>query len=146
MSLLNALGRHRGVPRRLRSSVRNHQVQTKAVLVIEEEFLIATDIEQTLLSAGIPEVTVFQSVTDFRASGLSLQHFDVAFIEAMMGHQDVVQFVRELHSAGVAVVVTSADRGIQRLFEGATSIEKPFDGATLVTAYEQARLAGAALR
>ena len=107
------------------------------VLVVEEEYLIAADMEQTLRAAGVAEVTIVGDADATRAFDLS--SFDVAVIEAKFGSESAVALCAALRAAGVAVVVTSADHAVQALFTGATPLQKPFDTAALLAACDAAR-------
>lgn len=108
-------------------------------LVIEEEYLIAADIEQALRSAGASEVTVFRNIAELHQHPVTIEGFDIAVVEAKLGQPEVISFAQDLLRAGVAVVVSSADRDIQTLFEGAIALDKPFDTASLLAACTAAR-------
>lgn len=108
-------------------------------LVVEEEYLIAADIEHALRSAGASEVTVFRNIAELREHPPVLDGVDIAVIEAKLGQPEVISFAQDMLRAGIAVVVSSADRGIQTLFEGAVALDKPFDTASLLAACAAAR-------
>jgi len=108
------------------------------VLVVEEEYLIATDIEQALRAAGA-EAAVFSNIAELRQEPALIERFDLAVIEAKLGQPEVISFAHDLQRAGVAVVISSADRGIHTLFEGAVALDKPFDTANLLAACAAAR-------
>jgi DNA-binding response OmpR family regulator len=110
-----------------------------SILVVEEEYLIAADIEQTLRAAGAGDVAVFRSLEELTEDIVPHDRFDLAVIEARFGHPDVVAFCRHLQDAGIAVVVTSADRAIQGLFPGSIGLDKPFNTEQLLAACEAAR-------
>jgi DNA-binding response OmpR family regulator len=110
-------------------------------LVVEEEYLVAADIEQILRTAGAANVTIEKDVEAARAldfSGLAL-----AVIEAKFGSAEAVALCAALRAARVPVVVTSADAAVQALFTGATPLAKPFDTETLLAACAAARQAHA---
>lgn len=106
-------------------------------LVIEEEYLVAADIEQTLRTSGVCDITVLRNIAEARAQSLS--NYDLAIMEAKFGSPEAIDFAAALRSAGVAVIVTSADRAVQSLFPGATPLDKPFDSASLLVACGAAR-------
>lgn len=111
-----------------------------SVLIVEEEYLVAAAMEATLLAEGAGNVSIARNVDhlDPRARGI-----DLAIVEAKLGAPAVIKFAGELQDAGVATVVTSADRAVAALFTGSVPLEKPFDDATLLAACEAARrLAG----
>lgn len=108
-------------------------------LVIEEEYLIAADIEQTLRGAGVTDLAVHRDIDELPNASSHPHRFDLAVIEARFGHPDVIAFATHLAGMGVAVVVTSADRAIQKLFPHAIGLDKPFDSEQLLAACEAAR-------
>ena len=107
----------------------------RTILVVEEEYLIAADIEYSLLAAGAARVVIAANIDE--AARLPLD-FDLAVIEAKLGADEVVAFCTQLRARGVAVVVTSADRQTQTLFTGTVPLEKPFVASTLLAACEAA--------
>ncbi len=109
-------------------------MQGLAALVVEEEYLIAADIEQTLLAAGAARVEIFRNGEEVRAYNVDLGAFAVAVVEAKLGDPRVIAFCEVLRRAGVAVVVTSADRAVTKLYKGAAPLVKPFDSAGLLMA------------
>ncbi len=106
------------------------------VLIVEEEYLIAADMEQTLRTAGA-EVAIVGDAGAARAFDLSI--FDIAVIEAKFGNESAVALCAALRAADVAVVVTSADHAVQSLFTGAIPLQKPFDSTALLSACDAAR-------
>ncbi len=107
------------------------------VLVVEEEYLVAADMEETLRAAGVAEVTIAGDADAARGFGFS--SFDMAVIEAKFGSESAVALCAALRAAGVAVVVTSADHAVQALFTGAIPLQKPFDSTALLSACDAAR-------
>ena len=107
------------------------------VLLVEEEYLVATDMEQTLRAAGATDVTIVRDAHAART--LDLSAFNLAVIEAKFGNATSVALCASLLAADVAVVVTSADHAVQALFTGAIPLQKPYDSAALLAACEAAR-------
>jgi DNA-binding response OmpR family regulator len=101
-------------------------------LVVEDEYLVAADIEQTLRTAGAADVIIKNSADAARA--LDLSGFTLAVIEAKFGSAEAVALCAALRAARVPVVVTSADAAVQALFTGATPLAKPFDTEALLAA------------
>src|SRR6218665_3993760 len=98
------------------------------ILVVEEEYLVAAEIEATLLAEGASKVLIARDIGDVE---VPLPPIDLAIIEAKLGAPASIAFADALHKAGVAVVVTSADRAVTSLFTGSVPLEKPFDDNTL---------------
>lgn len=112
-----------------------------SVLVVEEEYLIAAEIEATLLAKGAATVLVARDVERVGP----LPPVDLAVIEAKLGAPAVIAFATLLREAGVPVVVTSADGAVLSLFTGSVPLEKPFDDNSLLAACEAALRLGSRL-
>lgn len=106
-------------------------------LVVEDEYLVAADIEQTLRAAGAADVTIKGDADAART--LDLSAFALAVIEARFASADAVALCAALRAARVPVVVTSADQAVQAMFTGATPLAKPFDTEALLAACAAAR-------
>lgn len=112
---------------------------TDRVLIIEEETLLALDIEYVLSEHGTFEVTHYRSVAEAHVHLPDPSMFRLAFVEARLGAVEVVELTERLVRAGVATVVMSADSRSLELFRHATPLEKPFDAARLLAACDAAR-------
>lgn len=109
------------------------------VLILEEETLLALDIEYVLADRGPVEVTHYRSLVDATPHLDDLGRFSLALIEARLGAREIVAFTERLVAAGVPTVVMSADRKSMELFPHAAALEKPFDAAGLFSACDAAR-------
>jgi len=107
---------------------------TQRILVIEEEALLALDIEDILTEARFGEVTHFRDVTQAEPHFGELSGFSLAIVEARFGAREVIGFTQRLAKAGVGVVVMSADHTSAEAFPHAAVVGKPFDAASLVAA------------
>lgn len=108
----------------------------RKALVIEDQILIALEIQQMLEEFGVPEVRV-----ERWADGLpSVEHatFDLAVIEGRLGAESVRALANGLRGAGTGVIVTSADGAVADAFPGLVILEKPFTRETVETAFRQA--------
>ena len=117
-----------------------HQMPTTNILVIEEEALLALDIEDILVEAGLGPVLHHRSVAAARPHLVEPSGIDLAIIEAHLGAAEVVAFVERLVRSGVAVVVMSADNASTQLFPRAAGLGKPFDAAGLLAACRAAKV------
>ncbi len=113
--------------------------QIDRVLIIEEETLLALDIEYVITGHAPAEVTHCRSVAEARAHLSEPVGWSLAIVEARLGAAEVVALAEHLARAGVAVVVMSADRKSMELFPHAVPLEKPFDAAGLLAACDAAR-------
>jgi len=103
-------------------------------LVIEEEALVALDIQDVLNQHGVAEVELYRRVGDAIPHADRLREFDLAIVEARLGAAEVVAFTKQLAEAGVGTVVMSADRTAPQFFPHAVPLAKPFDAGALVAA------------
>lgn len=108
-------------------------------VVIEEEALVAFDIQDVLSRNGVEEVVVYRRVADAIPHADRLRGFDLAIVEAKLGAAEVVAFTEQLVAAGVGTVVMSADRAAPQLFPHAVALAKPFDVDTLIEACASAQ-------
>jgi len=115
----------------------------KRCLVLDDEFLIALDIQQTLEFAGAAQVTCVATVAEALALLRDSPDFDVAVL-------DVKLSIPDRDSLGVAALLVAkgtpfvfltgmrVDDVHAKLFPQAPVIEKPYDAATLLEAVQRA--------
>jgi DNA-binding NarL/FixJ family response regulator len=108
-------------------------------LIIEEEALLALDIEDILARRGLADIRWYRSVAEATPHFAELSTFGLAVIEARLGAANVVAFTERLAKAGVAVVVMSADHTAADFFPHAVALDKPFDAAGLLAACDAAK-------
>lgn len=108
-------------------------------LVIEEEALLALDIEDVLATHGVAEIRYYRSVAEATPHLAELSSFQLAVVDARLGATEVVAFTERLARAGVAVVVMSADHAAADGFPYAVPLGKPFDAASLLAACDTAK-------
>ena len=109
------------------------------VLILEEETLLALDIEYVLADRGPLEVTHYRTISEAAPRLAVLPRFSLAIVEARLGASEVVAFTKHLAQAGIPIVVMSADRRSMELFPHAEPLEKPFDAAGLLAACDAAK-------
>lgn len=109
------------------------------VLILEEETLLALDIEYVLADRGPLEVTHYRTTAEAAPHLAVLPPFSLAIVEARLGAREVVAFTQRLVGAGVPTVVMSADRRSMELFPHAEALEKPFDATGLLAACDAAK-------
>ena len=108
------------------------------VLIVEDEALIAMDIEAAVEDAGNRVVGEAHSLSSVEAlAGQAAP--DLAFVDLNLADGsnglDVCRFIREHWAATIVVFVTANPAKIPRNFEGAHGhIEKPFSHAGLISA------------
>lgn len=105
------------------------------VLVLEDEFLIAMDVEQLCLDNGAASVAIVRSLSEIDAQTTAA--FDVAVIDLKLGGESTLDFARNLRRQGVPFVFASGysdDMELAQDFPGAVLVPKPYSGADLVEA------------
>ncbi len=107
---------------------------TRRILIIEEEALLALDIEDIVTTARLGEITHLRNVGQALPRFEELAACSLAIVEARLGAPEVVAFTERLAKAGVAVVVMSADHASTEAFPHAVGLGKPFDAAGLLAA------------
>jgi hypothetical protein len=108
-------------------------------LVIEEEAIVALDIQDVLTQHGVREVVHYRNIREAALHSEHLLRFDLAIIEARLGAAEVVAFTGRLNDAGVATVAMSADHAAPRLFPHSEPLFKPFDAAAIIAACAKAQ-------
>ena len=105
------------------------------ILVLEDEFLIAMDVEQLCRDHGARDVTILRSL-DGLEPGTAAEH-DAAIIDVMLGGTSTLDFARKLHDRGVPFVFASGYTDldeISKTFPGITLVGKPYSGDDLMAA------------
>jgi two-component system, response regulator PdtaR len=112
-------------------------------LVLDDEFLIALDIQQTLELAGAAHVTCVATASEALALLRAKPDFDVAVLDVKLSGAD-------RNSLGVAALLSAkgtpfvfltgmrVDDVYAKQFPQAPVVEKPYDAATLLDAVRRA--------
>jgi CheY-like chemotaxis protein len=112
-------------------------------LVLDDEFLIALDIQQILEQAGASHVTSVASAAEAtELLGRKLK-FDLAVLDVKLGsvERNSLDVAALLQTQGVPFVFLTgmrADDMHAKKFPNAPVIEKPYDAATLLRAVQHA--------
>ena len=105
------------------------------ILVLEDEFLIAMDVEQICRDAGAADVIIARTLEE--AQSAAATGFDAAIIDMMLEGKSTLSFAASLRNRGVPFVFAS---GYSDLGDAATSfpdtiiVGKPYSGDDLVKA------------
>ena len=105
------------------------------ILVLEDEFLIAMDVEQLCRDNGASEVETHAALDE--VDGDDLGGFDAAIIDVMLGGVSTLDFARRLEERGVPFIFSTGyadNRDIARLFPGVAVVGKPYSGEALIAA------------
>ncbi|MBX3532225.1 MAG: response regulator [Rhizobiaceae bacterium] len=109
------------------------------ILLLEDEALIALDVEQICREHGAAEVRVARTL-DAAAGALSAR-FDAAIFDLMLGSQPTTGLARQLVESGIPFIFATGHVAQDALlvpFPGVPVVGKPYFGAELVEALVQA--------
>lgn len=110
------------------------------VLILEDEFLIAMDVEQLCRDHGAGDVTIVQSL-DGLSNGLDLDGIDAAVIDVMVGGMPTLDFASTLRQRGTPFVFASGYTDFNNIasnFPGVALVGKPYSGDDLIHALASA--------
>ncbi len=115
----------------------------KRCLVLDDEFLIALDIQQILETAGAKTVTCFGNSADCLAALQSGRIFDLAVLDVKLsdGARDSLSIAALLKQQGVPFVFVSGMRSQDvrsTEFPDVPFVEKPYEASLLLDAMRRA--------
>jgi DNA-binding response OmpR family regulator len=114
------------------------------VLVLEDEFLIAMEIEEILESAGAREVVVVGRVADALAVITDTRSIELAVLDIHLGSESSEAVALALMQRNIPFVFgTAMDSSIAvpDQLRHIPVVDKPYNGETLLAALEKARRA-----
>jgi DNA-binding response OmpR family regulator len=106
------------------------------ILVLEDEFLIAMDVEQLCRDYGAGEVVIARDLAEIEAQDVALL-FDAAIVDLMLGGLSTLDFASRLHAAGVPFIFASGHSDVDEIkasFPGIRLVTKPYSGDDLIEA------------
>lgn len=112
------------------------------VLVLEDEFLIAMDIEQICRDHGASDVTIVDKLDTFDQDAVS--RFGAAIIDLTLNGASTLAVAGQLQREGIPFVFASGHpitEETRLAFPGVLLVEKPYSGDDLIAALAQARTA-----
>ncbi len=104
------------------------------ILVLEDEFLIAMDVEQLCRDNGAVDVILAQDLAEIDHS---TPDFDAAILDIMLGGISTLPFAHKLHQRGIPFVFASGYTDFEEIlaaFPGVAFIGKPYSGDELIEA------------
>lgn len=107
------------------------------VLVLEDEFLIAMDVEQLCRDGGAEDVVIVRSLDELDPIVDKPRTFDVAIVDLMLSGISTLDFARRLYDLGVPFVFASGYSDLHEIaekFPDIAIISKPYAGEDLVGA------------
>ncbi|RRI04969.1 response regulator [Mesorhizobium tamadayense] len=106
------------------------------ILILEDEFLIAMDVEQLCRDQGAADVTIVGDLAEIDLRD-GLSWFDAAIVDLMLGGASTLDFARRLRSAGVPFVFASGYSDAEEIMGSFPEIQlvtKPYSGDDLIEA------------
>lgn len=106
------------------------------MLVLEDEFLIAMEVEQICQDHGASLVVIKRSLEDVGDAMLT-GDFDLAVIDVMLGTEPTLPFARQLSDRNVPFVFASGFPDTQDIlaeFPNAVFVSKPYSEKALIDA------------
>jgi CheY-like chemotaxis protein len=126
-------------------------LQGLRVLVMEDEYLIAMDVEQMCRDHGAEEVFILRRLDELGDDPLSLLKFHLAIVDVRLGGDTTLEFARQLAEKRIPFVFATGYAETEQLFEafpGVAVIGKPYAGDVLIdalcAAIERQRVSGGA--
>lgn len=114
--------------------LRSNALAGLRILLLEDEFLIAMDVELLCRDHGAAEVIIKGSAGELDEP---IEDFDVAIIDLMLGGTSTLPFAKRLRERGKPFVFASGLAGDDELlatFPDVRVVGKPYAGADLVEA------------
>lgn len=109
----------------------------RTILVLEDEYLIAMDVEQLCRDAGAADVVILRTIAETGGARAVSTAFDVTILDLMLSGLSTVDFARELHELGAPFVFASGYTDNDEIFSkfpGVSIVGKPYSPDELIAA------------
>ncbi|HWU17435.1 MAG TPA: hypothetical protein VN155_07105 [Devosia sp.] len=109
----------------------------RTILIVEEEFLIALDIQRVLEDHDAGQCVFARSAAEALALSERWHTYSLAIVELRPDHADSIALLRGLSQAGTNLIVTTSDPGLRSgsdVAPGAPTLIKPFPEEELLSA------------
>ena len=116
------------------------QLDGLRILVLEDEFLIAMDVEQLCRDHGAADVTIARKLDEIDGQALPAR-FDVAVVDLMLGDVSTLDFAARLSSEGIPFIFASGywdSDEVKDAFPDIRLVTKPYSGDDLIEAIAMA--------
>lgn len=107
------------------------------LLIVEDEFLIAMDVEQLCRDHGAADAFVVSTAAALAPGAFSRTDFDAAILDVMVEGQPTLGFARGLAEQGIPFIFATGYSDRQEVFSafpGVRVVGKPYAGDELVEA------------
>lgn len=112
-----------------------------SILILEDEFLIAMDIEQICLDRGALETHIVHQLEQLDRKLIEDGRFDAAILDLRVGGQSTIPIARMLDGRGIPFVFATGMGRIEEIdaaFPGVAVVGKPYSGDELVGSLAEA--------
>ncbi|WP_245453453.1 response regulator [Aquibium carbonis] len=106
----------------------------RSILILEDEYLIAMDVEQTCLEWGAREVTILRSLDDLGERPFEDWQFDAAILDLRLGGETTAQFAGQLLERRIPFVFATGLTNVGEIADGFPDVPvvgKPYSGDEL---------------
>lgn len=117
------------------------QLEGMSVLILEDEFLIAMDVEQICYDHGARSVRIVRSLSEAAASPDPFEGIDAAILDVMLGGEPTFDLAERLAARGIPFVFASGysqTATINERFPGVDLVGKPYSTDELMRALAKA--------
>jgi DNA-binding response OmpR family regulator len=111
-------------------------LEGRRILVLEDEFLIAMDVEQICRDHGASQVLIARTLEEAEAAAAN-SVFDAAIIDIMLGNDSTLEFAASLRERRIPFAFASGYSDLDEIasaFPEIRIIGKPYSGDDLVQA------------
>jgi CheY-like chemotaxis protein len=111
------------------------------VLIVEDEFLIAMDVEQTCLEQGAAEVTIMRTVGEVNDALAQGRRYDIAILDLTVSGESTLDLAGGLRGASIPFIFATGypdNPHITQAHPDAIVVAKPFMDSALVNALQSA--------
>ena len=112
-------------------------LQGLRVLVLEDEYLIALDVEQMCRDHGAEDVVILRRLDELADDPLAVSGFQLAIVDVRLGGDTTLEFARQLAANRIPFVFATGYAETEQLFEafpGVAVIGKPYSSDVLIAA------------
>lgn len=106
------------------------------VLLLEDEALIAMDVELLCQESGASEVVTLSDLSQIEPHNPPIR-FDVAIVDLMLGGISTIGFASDLYERGIPFIFASGSSDLNEIelkFPGVALVSKPYSGSDLIDA------------
>lgn len=111
------------------------------ILILEDEFLIAMEVEQSCRDYGAADVRICRAIDEIGSAADGSFDFDAAVVDMRLGEATSLDFARALFDAGRPFVFATGYSDAKEMadsFPGVPVVTKPYLGSDLVEALADA--------